>query len=115
MSENEIRNILTDIKQERKRKKKLVKKNFDEFTELMKQKHKKFFNNFPGLFDKSVKGELNMRMMNIMLSMMTKIQSRQVTENSASEQIGQLLADKYVNPVIEQTGETEMKVVQKEK
>ena len=115
MNETEIRNILLDIKRERKIQKKLVKKNLDEFTKSMKEKHKHFFNNFPGLFDKSVKGELNMRMMNIMLSMMTKIQTRQVTEKTASEQIGQLLADKYVNPVIEQTGETEMKVVQKEK
>ena len=56
-----------------------------------------------------------MRMMNIMLSMMTKIQSRQVTEQTASVQIGQILADKYVNPIIEETGETEMKVVQKDK
>ena len=115
MSETEIRTILNDIKKERKLQRKLVKKNLDEFTKLMKEKHKKFFNNFPGLFDKSVKGELNMRMMNIMLSMMTKIQTRQVTEKTASEQIGQILADKYVNPVIEETGETEMKVVQKEK
>ena len=112
MSENDIRIVLSDIKQQRKRQKKLVKKNLDEFTEIMKKKHIKFFNNFPGLFDKSVKGELNMGMMNIMLSMMTKIQKRQVSEKAASVQIGELLAKQYVNPIIEKTGETEMKIVQ---
>ena len=81
----------------------------------LKEKHLEFANDFPGLFDKSVKGELNMGMMNIMLGMMTKIQRKEMTEDSASVQIGQMLADKYVNPVIEQTGESEMKFVQKDK
>ena len=115
MGAPQIRVVLADIKQERKKRKKLVKKNIDEFKKQMKEKHKGFANDFPGLFDKSVKGELNMGMMNIMLGMMTKIQRKEMTEDSASVQIGQMLADKYVNPVIEKTGESEMKFVQKDK
>ena len=115
LSESQIREVLNDVRKERKIQKKLIKKDYNEFFKQMKTKHSKFANELPGLFEKSVKGELNMRMMNIMLSMMSKIQSNQITEQTASVQIGQILADKYVNPVIEETGETEMKLVQKDK
>ena len=113
LSESQIREVLNDIKKQRKIQKKLVKKNYDDFFKQMKTKHSNFANELPGLFEKSVKGELNMAMMNIMLSMMSKIQNNQITEETASVQIGQILAEKYVNPVIEKTGETEMKLVQK--
>ena len=70
------------------------------FTEEMKVKFEYLHTNSSTLFDRCVKGDLNMEQFNYMITMIDKVNSGQDYQ-SASQEVGQKLVDIYVKPLID--------------
>ena len=97
----DFRKVVNEIKNHRKKQKKLIKKNFEQFEESMKQKYPDFSKNYPGIFDKAIRGTLG-NMFEQMLSILKNMEEKKLTEHSASVKVGTILADKYVKPIIKE-------------
>jgi len=70
------------------------------FTEQMKMKFDYLFTNSSTLFERCIKGDLNMDQFNYMISMIDKVNAGKDYQ-SVSQEVGQKLVDIYVKPLIE--------------
>ena len=72
----------------------------DTFAEQMKIKFEYLYTNSSTLFERCVKGDLNMEQFNYMINMIDKVNSGKDYQ-SVSQEVGQKLVDIYVKPLIE--------------
>ena len=100
LSSSQIETIFQDILEDRKIHRKLIKKNPDQFYEMMLTKYNTFAEDYPGIYKKTVEGTMNKNMFQYMLQMMKQVESKSVTEHNASVKIGEMLVNKYVKPII---------------
>ena len=70
------------------------------FTEQMQSRFEYLFTNSSTLFERCIKGDLNMEQFNYMISMIDKVNSGKDYQ-TASTEVGQKLVDIYVKPLIE--------------
>jgi hypothetical protein len=70
------------------------------FTEQMQSRFEYLFTNSSTLFERCIKGDLNMEQFNYMISMIDKVNSGK-DYKVASTEVGQKLVDIYVKPLIE--------------
>ena len=70
------------------------------FTEEMKIKYEYLYTNSSTLFERCVKGDLNMEEFNYMVNMIEKVNAGKDYQ-SVSQEVGQKLVDIYVKPLIE--------------
>jgi hypothetical protein len=70
------------------------------FTEQMKIKFEYLYTNSSTLFERCIKGDLNMEQFNYMINMIDKVNSGKDYQ-SVSQEVGQKLVDIYVKPLIE--------------
>lgn len=70
------------------------------FTEQMKMKFEYLFTNSSTLFERCIKGDLNMEQFNYMVNMIDKVNSGKDYQ-AVSQEVGQKLVDIYVKPLIE--------------
>ena len=70
------------------------------FTEEMKIKYEYLYTNSSTLFERCVKGDLNMEEFNYMVNMIDKVNSGKDYQ-AVSQEVGQKLVDIYVKPLIE--------------
>ena len=73
-----------------------------EKLESYKASHPWLFKYYPTLFKMACKGvsEFNMTHFKYMLGMMTNIENNDITEQSASEEVGQKFFNQYVAPIV---------------
>ena len=69
------------------------------FTEEMKIKYEYLYTNSSTLFERCVKGDLNMEEFNYMVNMIDKVNSGKDYQ-AVSQEVGQKLVDIYVKPLI---------------
>ena len=74
--------------------------NIDEFTNLMKIKYEYIYANSSTLFERCIKGDLNIDQLSYMLKMIEKVNSGADYQKTSTE-FGQRLEDIYVKPLIE--------------
>ena len=70
------------------------------FTEQMKLKFDYLFTNSSTLFERCIKGDLNIDQFNYMISMIDKVNAGKDYQ-TVSQEVGQKLVDIYVKPLIE--------------
>lgn len=70
------------------------------FTEQMQSQFEYLFTNSSTLFERCIKGDLNMEQFNYMISMIDKVNSGKDYQDASTE-VGQKLVDIYVKPLIE--------------
>ena len=70
------------------------------FTEQMQSRFEYLFTNSSTLFERCIKGDLNMEQFNYMITMIDKVNSGK-DYHTASTEVGQKLVDIYVKPLIE--------------
>lgn len=70
------------------------------FTEKMQSRFEYLFTNSSTLFERCIKGDLNIEQFNYMISMIDKVNSGK-DYHTASTEVGQKLVDIYVKPLIE--------------
>ena len=78
----------------------IVDSNYDEFTEVMKSKYEYLYSNSSTLFERSMKGDLNMQQLNFMLDMIEKVNAG-ADYQTTSTVVGQRLVNIYVKPLID--------------
>lgn len=71
----------------------------DTFTEQMKVRFEYLNTNSSTLFERCVKGDLNLEQFNYMITMIDKVNAGQDYQ-SVSQEVGQKLVDVYVKPLI---------------
>ena len=70
------------------------------FAEQMKNKFEYLYTNSATLFERCIKGDLNMEQFNYMVNMIDKVNSGKDYQ-AVSQEVGQKLVDIYVKPLIE--------------
>ena len=90
-----------DIEKYIKDNKKRRKKNLEEFDKEIKIVYEDFYLKYPALFSKIIDGSLEKNQFNFMLNMMCKVKNDELSDHDASVQVGQVLVDKYVKPVLD--------------
>jgi hypothetical protein len=70
------------------------------FSEQMKMKFEYLFTNSSTLFERCIKGDLNMEQFNYMVNMIDKVNAGKDYQ-AVSQEVGQKLVDIYVKPLIE--------------
>ena len=74
--------------------------NLEEFTDAMKAKYEYLYTNSSTLFERCMKGDLNLQQLTFMLQMIEKV-NRGADYQTTSTEVGQRLVDVYVNQLIE--------------
>jgi hypothetical protein len=74
--------------------------NFEEFTEIMKTKYEYLHTNSSTLFERCMKGDLNLQQLDFMLRMIEKVNAGADYQTTSTE-VGQRLVDVYVKPLID--------------
>jgi hypothetical protein len=74
--------------------------NLEEFTDAMKLKYEYLYTNSSTLFERCMKGDLNLQQLTFMLQMIEKV-NRGADYQTTSTEVGQRLVDVYVKPLIE--------------
>jgi len=74
--------------------------NLEEFTDAMKAKYEYLYSNSSTLFERCMKGDLNLQQLIFMLQMIEKV-NRGADYQTTSTEVGQRLVDVYVKPLIE--------------
>ena len=69
--------------------------------ENAKEEFKDFEYKYPVIFKKILDNTLDNEQFLMMMNMMQKMQDNELTEHDASVQVGQVLVDKYVKPMLE--------------
>ena len=97
-----IKQQVEDIEKYIKDNKKKRRKNIEEFDKEIKVVYQDFYLKYPALFSKIIDGSLEKNQFNFMLNMMGKVKNEELSDHDASVQVGQVLVDKYVKPLIDE-------------
>ena len=76
----------------------ICKNKNDEFIETLKKDYNSFYDMYPGIFQMTCDGNMDLDRLKLMLNMKTNIDEQQITEHDGSVKIGQLLVDDFVKP-----------------
>lgn len=105
---SKILNYVTDLRKEVKRfqkKRDYQRYNPEDFKQKMREMFKDLAEDFPGIFDKTIKGEFEnpneLRKLHMMLNMVNKVKNNDISEHDASVAVGQHLVDEYVKPQLD--------------
>lgn len=71
----------------------------DRFVENMQTKYNYLYTNSKTLFERCIKGDLNLEQFEYMMQMLENV-NKGADYNKTSIQVGQKLADIYINPII---------------
>lgn len=96
---SEVDNLCTDTRKWHA-KREYRDMNLEEFTEEMKNKYNYLYTNSSTLFERCMKGDLNIQQLNFMLQMIEKVNAGADYQTTSTE-VGQRLVDVYVKPLIE--------------
>mgnify|MGYP001468532887 CR=1 FL=1 len=72
----------------------------EEFTSKMKEEFPDLSNNQKAIFKMTCNGEMEIPKLKYMLSMVNKINKKEISEYDASVKVGEKLVDEYVKPNI---------------
>lgn len=94
---DDVKDLLNKIKLYNS--KKLYKNlNFEEFLEKLKKDYAKLNTNFPSIFEKTLKGTIELPRLKFMLKMIDEVRNNKISKHSASVTVGQELVDNIVKP-----------------
>tara|TARA_B100000035_G_C20937250_1_gene525772 strand:- start:737 stop:1060 length:324 start_codon:yes stop_codon:yes gene_type:complete len=98
LNSNDVERIVNDII---KSKPYYRNKTMGQFEADMKEKYPEFNESHPEIFKSVLSGSLDMNMFKYMISMLKKMERGNITERNASIEVGQVLVDKYVKPLVD--------------
>ncbi len=96
---NQVNQLLID-KRKWQSKEEFNTLNIEQFTDEMKIKYEYLYTNSNTLFERCIKGDLNMQQLTFILQMIEKVNSG-ADYQATSTEVGQRLVDIYVKPLIE--------------
>ena len=95
-----IREDVFKIKKLKKEKSKLEKNDPEEFDQLCKKECFFLFTNYTDIFNKLMKNELDLIIMNKMLDVLQKIENGKVDQHEGSAMFGQILKELYIDSAL---------------
>lgn len=95
----QIQSLVRHMDESIRRHKGLKRTNPPVYREKIVQENDKLYTEFPTIFEMHFEGKLDEKFFS-MLKLRRKIEKGELTEDEASKQIGQMLFDQYVAPVV---------------
>ena len=95
----EVSQLITETKNWQLKRPEYRDMSIEVFTEQMKAKFDYLYSNSNTLFERCIKGDLNLEQFNYMITMIDKVNNGQDYQ-SVSQEVGQKLVDVYVKPLI---------------
>jgi len=93
-------NMLSDIRLMEQLKRKNIDLNMDELTELCREKCSFMFMNYPDIFNKQLKSELNLGIMIRLIRILQMIEDGKVDQHEGSVIVGKYLKELYVDSAL---------------
>ena len=102
LNSKELEETINEVKEFMKNKdmKDLKKKNNEDFIKKMKEQFPDFSENYPGIFDKILDNSIDDPQFIKMLGFLKQMEGGNMSEHDASVEVGKILVDKYVKPVL---------------
>jgi hypothetical protein len=95
----EVSQLITETKNWQLKRPEYRDMSIEVFTEQMKAKFDYLYSNSNTLFERCIKGDLNLEQFNYMITMIDKVNNGQDYQ-TVSQEVGQKLVDVYVKPLI---------------
>ena len=95
----EVEGLTTDTRKWHSRSE-FIEMTFEEFSESMQTKYEYLYTNSITLFERCLKGDLNLQQLEYMLVMIERVNSG-ADYHSTSVEVGQKLVDVYVKPMLD--------------
>ena len=95
----EVSQLITETKNWQLKRPEYRDMSIEVFTEQMKAKFDYLYSNSNTLFERCIKGDLNLDQFNYMITMIDKVNNGQDYQ-AVSQEVGQKLVDVYVKPLI---------------
>lgn len=97
---NKIREDVKQLQNLKKENKKLYVTNFQKFDELAVQKCNFLFNNYTDIYNKVLKDELDINILNKFLGALEQIEDGKLDQHEASVKVGKFLKELYVDSAL---------------
>lgn len=97
---NKIREDVKQLENLKKENKKLYVTNFQKFDELAVQKCNFLFNNYTDIYNKVLKDELDINILNKFLGALEQIEDGKIDQHEASVKVGKYLKELYVDSAL---------------
>lgn len=97
---NKIREDVKQMENLKKENKKLYVTNFQKFDELAVQKCNFLFNNYTDIYNKVLKDELDINILNKFLGALEQIEDGKIDQHEASVKVGKYLKELYVDSAL---------------
>lgn len=97
---NKIREDVKQLETLKKENKKLYVTNFQKFDELAVQKCNFLFNNYTDIYNKVLKDELDINILNKFLGALEQIEDGKIDQHEASVKVGKYLKELYVDSAL---------------
>tara|TARA_B100000927_G_C16362511_1_gene428087 strand:- start:120 stop:617 length:498 start_codon:yes stop_codon:yes gene_type:complete len=110
---NKIREDVKQLLNLKKENKKLYNSNFQKFDELAVQKCSFLFNNYTDIYNKVIKDELDINILNKFLAALEQIEDGKLDQHEASVKVGSFLKELYIDSALKVSEKNDSK--QKEK
>jgi len=98
LNSNDVERIVSDMI---KTKQYYRNKTVGQFEADMKERYPEFAESHQEIFKSVLSGSLDMNMFKYMISMLKQMERGNITERNASIEVGQVLVDKYVKPLVD--------------
>lgn len=92
-----IHECLINILEAKKKYPRIFKDNRAQFEEIVLKKNNFLFTNYPEIYQRLLDGEINLRIMEQFLVMLSRIEQGELDQHEASYKIGKLLKELYID------------------
>ena len=98
-----IRDEVTRLESFKKENKEMYKDNFDKFDSLAVEKCQFLFNNYTDIYNKVIKNELDLDLLNKFLDALSLIEEGKIDQHEASVKVGTYLKELYIDSALKKT------------
>ena len=108
----QAKELLSDSK-DYSNKKKFKNHTAESFEEEMNRKYGYLKNNVGTIFNSCLKGDMNLKVLNLMINQAKELKKNNISNHDASVNVGQILVDTFVKPNLDKEKEKEEKKEEK--
>lgn len=104
-----IRDEVKILESFKKENKEMYKDNFDKFDSLAVEKCQFLFNNYTDIYNKVIKNELNLDLLNKFLDALSLIEEGKIDQHEASVKVGTYLKELYIDSALKKAEKNDAK------
>jgi hypothetical protein len=104
-----IKNEVTILETLKKKNKEMYKNNFEKFDLLAVEKCQFLFNNYTDIYNKVIKNELDLNLLNKFLEALSQIEQGKIDQHEASVKVGTYLKELYIDSALKKAEKNDAK------